>query len=307
MMRLHLRLAMIRNEIELLENPIMRRTYEEIHFQPKAIANGLDVHNQKRNVNFIVTKEDTIGHQMEYLTAAKAFIDEEKLVKITPTLKECLNTCGANDKIFIPSGRHCIKFMVPLSSNGSIKAILLNENGDFNHEKMIKAIENSQIEKNRAIIASEENDGTLMLFNGDYTLENVWLDCRNVRLGLWARHGTLTLRNCHIIGDAHSSSSNGIVVGDGATCIVENTTIHNFANGILACGKSAKVQLKNVSLFGCRIGICFNENSYVECEATSIQNCSEYGVFYEASDLNTESDSKKIILADCVAFQRIVE
>lgn len=195
--------------------------------------------------------------------------------------------------------------MEPLNSVGSIKAIVLNATNEVSHDKIIKAIENSQTQQNVAIIASEENDSTLMLFNGDYTLENVWLDCRNVRLGVWARRGILTLKNCHLIGDASSSTSNGIVVGDGATCIVENTTIHNFSNGIV-CSKGGKVQLKNASLIGCRTGIYFNEDSCIECEATKIENCLEYGAFYEASDLNTEFDSKKIVLVDCVAFKGII-
>lgn len=86
LMRLHLRLAVIRNEIELLENPEMRQIYEEINFQPMALTNGLDRCDHKANV-FIVTKEDTIGHQMEYLDAAKLVIDAGKIVKIIPTLK----------------------------------------------------------------------------------------------------------------------------------------------------------------------------------------------------------------------------
>lgn len=196
--------------------------------------------------------------------------------------------------------------MEPLKSAGSIKAILLNGDNEMCHEKIIKTIENSQTEQKRAIIASQDNDNALMVFNGDYTLENVWLDCRNVRLGVWARHGTLTLKNCHLIGDSRSSTNNGIVVGNGATCIVENTTIHNFAMGIV-CSKNGRVQLKNASVNGCRIGICFNEDSFVGCEVTSIKNCSEYGVFYEASDLSTEFDSKKITLTDFVAFKGIVK
>lgn len=196
--------------------------------------------------------------------------------------------------------------MEPLNSIGSIKAILLKPNDELCHEKVIKIFENSHAAINRAIIASDKNDNTLMVFNGDYTLENVWLDCRNVRLGVWIRHGTLTLKNCRLVGDAHSSTSNGIVVGDGAACIVEGTTIHCFANGI-ECGNGGRVKLKNASVIGCRVGVSFNEDSCVECEASSIRNCSEYGAFYEASDLNSEFDSKKIILADCVAFKGIVE
>lgn len=82
-MRLHLRLAVIRNEIELLENAQMRQIYEEVNFQPKGIANASD---RKASV-YIVTKEDTIGHQMEYLTAARAFINDDEVVQIIPTLK----------------------------------------------------------------------------------------------------------------------------------------------------------------------------------------------------------------------------
>lgn len=196
--------------------------------------------------------------------------------------------------------------MEPLNSVGSIKAILLREIDDMSPEEVVKAVENAKTEQNHAIIASEENDSTLMVFNGDYTLENVWLDCRNVRLGVWCRHGTITLKNCRLIGDPRSSTGNGIVVGNGATCIVENTTIHNFANGI-ACDKGGKIHLKNASVIACRIGLSFNEESFVESDASAIQNCTDYGAFYEASDLSNDIDSKKITVADCAAFIGILQ
>lgn len=86
-MRSHLRMAVIRNEIELLENPEMRQIYEEINFtQPKAVTNGLDARDRKPQV-FIVTREDTISHQMEYLSTAKTFIGDDEVVKIIPSLK----------------------------------------------------------------------------------------------------------------------------------------------------------------------------------------------------------------------------
>lgn len=88
-MRLHLRLAVIRNEIELLENPAMRQIYEEINFQPKAVEHGMNGCDRAPSV-FIVTKDDTIGHQIEYLTAAKASVGDEKMIKIIPTLKVSL-------------------------------------------------------------------------------------------------------------------------------------------------------------------------------------------------------------------------
>lgn len=197
--------------------------------------------------------------------------------------------------------------MEPLKSAGSITAIRLHGDTDICHEKIVKTLESAQAEQNHAIIASEENDNALMVFNGDYTLENVWLDCRNVRLGVWVRHGTLTLKNCRLIGDSRSSTSNGVVVAHGATCVIEKSTIHNFAAGIV-CGKGGKVQLKNATVSGCRIGICFNEESRIDSEVVStIRNCLEYGAFYEASNLSTEFDSKKIVLADFATFRGIIK
>lgn len=65
---------------------------------------------------------------------------------------------------------------------------------------------------NQAIIATEENDNVLMIFNGDYTIENVCFDCRNVQLGIWCKRGTVTLKNCHLINDSKSSTSRGISI-----------------------------------------------------------------------------------------------
>lgn len=66
--------------------------------------------------------------------------------------------------------------------------------------------------QNQAIVASEENDNILMIFNGDYTIENVCFDCRNVQLGIWCKRGTVTLNNCHLINDSKSSTSRGISI-----------------------------------------------------------------------------------------------
>lgn len=96
--------------------------------------------------------------------------------------------------------------MEPLSSNGALKAIL--------KEKIdaVKDIDSIEIAKQIAIIASEENDSTLLVFNGDYTIDSIVLDCRNVRLGIWCKKGSVTIKNCHLIGEKKSSTGHGIVV-----------------------------------------------------------------------------------------------
>lgn len=84
-MRLQLRMIEIRNEIEMLENPIFRRTYEDVHFKAKSNSNKAK-YDQKANVH-IITKEDTFNRQMEYLEAAKNIIGANEVVKFVPSLK----------------------------------------------------------------------------------------------------------------------------------------------------------------------------------------------------------------------------
>lgn len=84
-MRLQLRMIEIRNEIEMLENPVFRRTYEDVHFKAKSNSNKVK-YDQKANVH-IVTKRETLNRQMEYLEAARKIIGSDEVVKFVPSLK----------------------------------------------------------------------------------------------------------------------------------------------------------------------------------------------------------------------------
>lgn len=106
-----------------------------------------------------------------------------------------------------------MKLLEPLNSNGMIKAILNSDAAKENVSLMDPKAEDvfSKLQ-DRAVIMSEENDNTLLVFNGDYTIEDVCFDCRNVRLGIWCKNGTVTLKNCLLIGEKSSSTGNGVVV-----------------------------------------------------------------------------------------------
>lgn len=66
--------------------------------------------------------------------------------------------------------------------------------------------------KDYTLLATEEMENVLFCFDGDYTIENVILDCRRVRFGILVKSGTVTLKNCHLIGDRSSSTGVGIFV-----------------------------------------------------------------------------------------------
>lgn len=87
-MRMQLRMLEIRNEIEMLENPVIRRTFEDVHFKVKS-NNKFD---QKSNIH-VVTMVDTINKQMAYFDTVKRMIDTDgmgsEIVKFTPSLMVC--------------------------------------------------------------------------------------------------------------------------------------------------------------------------------------------------------------------------
>lgn len=87
-MRMQLRMIEIRNEIEMLENPVIRKTYEDVHFKAKSNNND-SKYDQKANV-YIVTTENTIAKQMEYFNLIKRTIGGDEVVKCVPSLKVCL-------------------------------------------------------------------------------------------------------------------------------------------------------------------------------------------------------------------------
>lgn len=114
--------------------------------------------------------------------------------------------CASRDYIYLPPGRHSIKWLEPLNQGGLIKAISNGENNKI-------AFDSNVLESNEtAIVTTEDSDNVFLSFNGDYTIENVILDCRMVRIGIWTKGGTVTLKNCQLIGDRSSSTGIGIVI-----------------------------------------------------------------------------------------------
>lgn len=138
--------------------------------------------------------------------------------------QDCLKTSAPRDYIYLPSGRHCIKWLEPLNAGGLIKAISGAENNK------IALDSNNILESNeKSIVTSEEIDNIFLSFNGDYTMENVIIDCRQVRVGIWTKGGTITLRNCQLIGDRSSSTGIGIAIAGKMVCDMSTATCKSQA------------------------------------------------------------------------------
>lgn len=266
-MRLHLRLTVIKSEVEVLENPETRKMYEEIHF-PKLETNSPN--------NYIVSRDGTIPQHLSFLEAVKKCIPDEQSVKIVPGLQDCLKISSPSDHIYIPVGLHKVNPVRVLNSNGSIKAILDAPSAEPT------AIENEPNPAKSAVIAPIEDDSFLLGFNGAYTLENIIMDCRNVRTGIWLRNGSVTLKNCVLLGDEDSSTGTGIRISNGANVILENCIIQQFSCGI-NCDASANITLINSKLLKCENGLEVTEETLISIKSSSVSQ-STYGIVLKSGD-----------------------
>lgn len=300
LMKLHLRMTVIRNEIELLENPEMREIYQEINFKNVTESDANEIRS------FIVATEDTLGRQIEYFNAVRAHAESDERTKVMPSLKECLKISSAHSQIFIPSDYHVIKFVEPLHSNGSIRGITNAPETDSNRLEKLVNFDEKSLRSNRAVIASEENNSILMVFSCNFVLENILLDCRNVRLGLWCRAGVVTIKNCIIVGDHSSSTSCGIVVAPGATCIIENSIVQNFATGV-SCNKSGSFTAKHSLITDCRVGIEMSDENRLECDGLRLENASEYGIVFVGHNLTMSTEAKNTVLSSSTEWSNVLK
>lgn len=194
LMRLHVRLAAIRHEIEMWENPKLRKVFEPIKFPQR-----------KDEVISVVMQENaSLSKYIQELETVREIIGDEKVVKLSPSLQECLMNCGSAGYIYLAEGPHSIKFLEHL--NSSLIGILPCDNS-------IDLRLTEEIEKcKQSMIMAKDFENILLTLAGDLKIKNVILDCRKVRTGILIREGTVHFENCTFIGDKTSSTSTAIIM-----------------------------------------------------------------------------------------------
>lgn len=144
-----------------------------------------------------------------------------------------------------------------------------------------------------AVIAPAEDESVLCAFIGDYTVENLTFDCRNVRTALWIRSGTVTLKNCFLFGDGRSSTGIGIRVSNGASVLLDSCRIQKFSSG-LSCEASTRVTILNTTISNCDIGMEFTDETVLNVQSSAIQQSQMYGALCKSSNFNK---NKKTVVA----------
>lgn len=282
MMKLHLRLNAIKNEIDILENPAMREVYEKVRFEENNTA--FEVEGEVTAEAFVVTHVGTLDQQMQYLNEAKRYIDQRRIVRICDSLQGALDRCKSSDELYLPPGKHMIKFLEYLNSAGSLRAISSINFVDACERKKLEAL------KDVPIVSSKDDDSILLTIDGDYCFENIMLDCANVRTGVLVKRGNVTFKNCCLVGDPKSTTKQGVVVFGNSTVRFENTVIQHFSTGVYS-NQNCTIQLVHSTVQSCFNGIEVLRAGQIVFNNAQINACKSYGVILDADDDNLDQSN----------------
>ncbi|XP_058061847.1 protein nessun dorma [Anopheles bellator] len=271
LLKLNLRLNNIRNEIEILQNPVMRAVYEKVRFScgtgqsPKA---------------YVVTQVGTIDQQLAYLEQTKAMIDPKVEVKMCDSLQHALDHCPPNSDVYLPPGsQQDIRFLQYLNSGGSIRGV---GTASFINDS-------EQALKTNAVVVSKDGDSVLLTIDGDFTLENIHFDCLNVRTGVMVKKGNVVFRNCSFAGDPPTSSTKqGILIFGSCSITLENCIIKNFSTGIYS-NHDCSISLVNSIIQNCGTGVEILDQTKVLFKSATVCDSRQYGVLLE--DFNEDEEA----------------
>lgn len=194
LMSLHVRLANIKHEIKMWENPKLRKVFEPIKFPLR----------QPGRISIVMERSTVLPKHIRDLETAREIIGEEESVETSSSLQECLMNGGSAGHIYLAGGLHSIKFLEIL--NNSIVGLVPCENSID-----LRLIENV-VDSKQPVIAAKEFEDILLTLGGDVKISNVILDCRKVRTGISIRSGSIKFENCTFIGNNSSTTSSAITM-----------------------------------------------------------------------------------------------
>lgn len=173
--KLHLRLNKIKVEMEMLFIPQMRKMYEPIKFPEthdgKAFADGVVI---------VASSGRTVDQQVLLLMTLKSVIPTETIVHVAASLENAIVSGGR--KIYLPAGIHKMEnYMEYLNENISLCGL---QNIGLNSDE-------------HAVISSTNHDSLLMAIDGPCNVENIHIECKNVKAAFLIKTGSnIVIKNC---------------------------------------------------------------------------------------------------------------
>lgn len=171
LMDIHVRIAEIRHEIDLLENPLLRQGL--LRKQRETISN-----TNAKPEKWIVFEHGKVDDCLLFLNQVKQHIPNED-IKYAPTLRFLLDSVAFIDTVLLNRCRHVIHNEGALQAGGTLKGLF---------------------HRNDTVLVSK-NEKVMLDFAGEKVLlENLTIDASDAQCGILVRQGSVTLNNCKLTG-----------------------------------------------------------------------------------------------------------
>lgn len=271
---MHLHLTEIRNEFELLENPLLRESI--IRKQNRAVSSC------PSSKYWAVLEHEELDDCLSFLSNLKLYAPDED-ISYAPTLEFLLENASSFTTVLLSPSRHVIDCEGVLRMGGVV----------------FKGLRH----KTDTILTTSKTESVMLEFNGDVSLDNLTIDAGQSQGGILVQQGAnVTLNNCKVASTEVRRLCQGITILSGGVLSLIDCDITGFAIGIVAHA-GCTVTLKNCRISGVDIGIKLYEKCAFRATACALRNCREYGFCME-TQTTSSGDRDSSVLGSLLDLQR---
>ncbi|KAL3282771.1 hypothetical protein HHI36_005938 [Cryptolaemus montrouzieri] len=253
---LHLRLLEIKSEVEILENPLLRKAVIRRQLQHISVNN-----DPKEPKIWLIHENSLLENYITFLEQVKMLYPND-IVTVQPNLSLALENSSQNDSFVLSNGRYDMNIVGALEMGGTLKGIGSND---------------------KTILVSTLED-ILFDFQADQALvENVTIDASRSQCAAVIRRGKVTFSNCKIFGDGQSSTHQGIIVLAGSELELKNCEIYGLCTAVVG-NSGSKIYLRNTEIHDVHFGLKIYDNSFVNAQKCVFRDCKDYGICVETEN-----------------------
>ncbi|KAF5291368.1 hypothetical protein FQA39_LY03519 [Lamprigera yunnana] len=247
----------IRNEVEFMEDPLLRRAIlqKQQLLMPKKV---------EQSVTVVIPGECRIDGYLSFLADTEMLLNH-KNIQLRSNFVSTLENLNINDTILLGKFFYELNNISAIRNGGTIKGLYLND---------------------CTTITSTKED-IILDCSGNFIFENITFDVRVSQCTILVRKGKVTLNGCIFNCTTNPYVFNGIIVLPGAELNINGCIIKGY-NKAIVVSDGGKLYLKDSHIINVNIGLTLYNGSSVNVETCKFTNCREYGIGMDVySDLKT--------------------
>ncbi|KAK9872909.1 hypothetical protein WA026_020262 [Henosepilachna vigintioctopunctata] len=253
---INLSLCEIRCEMEILEDPLLRKALIK-----RQIQNVIE-DDSKEDKIWLFHQSSPITNIISFLEKAKQLYPNEK-INIQQNFSLTLEYGGSKDTYVLSEGKYEMNTIGALDFGGTLKGI------------------GSCVD---TVLVSNKED-IMLDFQHQSVVENLTIDASSSQCAAFVRRGKVTFSNCKIFGDGRSTTHQGIIVLGSGELELINCEILGFHTAIIG-NSGSKITMKNTDVHNVNFGLKIYDKSCINAEKCTIRYCKDYAICVE-----TENDS----------------